>query len=220
MTSPPEREPKPSSISPPDSTALRLLDRAELPCETTQLARYLIGTILVSDAADGRAAMRIVETEAYLPGDAAAHSFRGETERNRSLFLGVGHAYVYFIYGMYYCVNVTSETLGVGAGVLVRAGEPIVGLDLMRRRHPSARTADLGRGPGRLAMALGIGRDHDGLDLTAGGSLWLAAPSRRAGSIVASPRIGITKAADRILRYFERGSPFASGTKRQNAEPS
>ncbi|GAC1299595.1 MAG: DNA-3-methyladenine glycosylase [Vulcanimicrobiaceae bacterium] len=188
-----------------------------MPAETVALARSLIGMTLVSDSAEGRTAVRIVETEGYLPGDAAAHSYRGETARNRSLFARAGHAYVYFIYGMYYCVNVSSETAGVGAGVLLRAGEPIGGLELMHARRPRARPLDLCRGPGKLATALAISRLHDGLDLTAPGPLWLAAGERPAAAIASSARIGITRETDRVLRFFERDSAFVSGPKRLNA---
>ncbi len=218
MTSPLAPEPKPRSTSPPEGAApLRRLRLAELPTETVALARFLLGTMLVSDAPDGRAAVRIVETEAYLPDDAAAHSYRGETARNRSLFLRRGHAYVYFIYGMYFCMNVSSERVGIGAGVLIRAGEPTYGAELMQRRRPRARPDDLCRGPGKLATALAISRLHDGLDLTAEGPLWLAAARGAAGEIATSARIGITKEADRSLRFLERDSPFASGPKPPNA---
>lgn len=190
-----------------------------MPADTVSLARFLLGAILVSDGGDGRTAMRIVETEAYLPGDAAAHSFRGETPRNRSLFLGVGYAYVYFIYGMYYCVNVSSETEGVGAGVLIRAGEPVAGEALMFRRRPRAAAADLCRGPGKLATALAVTRLHDGLDLTVAGPLWLAAPQRAAHEIVASRRIGITKETERVLRFYEFGNPHVSGPRVRTGGP-
>jgi DNA-3-methyladenine glycosylase len=192
------------------------LRRAELPYDTVELAKFLLGCVVVSDLAPGRVAGRIVETEAYLPGDAAAHSFRGETPRNRSLFLQRGHAYVYFIYGNYYCLNVSSERAGIGAGVLLRAAEPLLGLDVMGARRGGAPPRDLARGPGRLAEALGVGRDQDGIDLCAPGPLWLAAPWTAPGAIGAGVRIGVSKAADRILRYYERNSPYVSGPKRLN----
>ena len=113
---------------------LRRLRRTELPVDTVELARYLIGKVVVHmDAEDGRLAGRIVETEAYPVGDSAGHAFRGETRSNASLFLGRGHAHVYFTYGSSFMLNVTSEAVGVGAGVLLRAIEPIEGIDLMRR---------------------------------------------------------------------------------------
>src|SRR6185436_9771552 len=114
---------------------IRLLDRSELPVSTLKLARYLIGKTLVYDSPEGRMSGRIVETEAYVVGDAAAHSFRGLTPRNRSLFLERGHAYVYFIYGNWFSLNVSGETEGVGAGVLLRALEPLEGIALMQRRR-------------------------------------------------------------------------------------
>lgn len=177
------------------------------------LARFLIGATIVRELPEGRAVARIVETEAYLPGDAAAHSFRGETARNRSLFLSRGHAYVYFIYGNYYCFNVSAADVGIGAGVLVRAGEPLAGIELMRARRNAVPDRDLLRGPGRFATALDIDRSLDGIDLCAPGPLWLAAPLRPAGPIAKSRRIGITKDTDRILRFFEAGSRFVSGPR-------
>jgi DNA-3-methyladenine glycosylase len=105
----------------------------------------LIGTSLVSESAGGRVVARIVETEAYVPGDAASHAFRGETTRNASLFRRRGLAYVYFIYGCYFCINVSSEREGVGAGVLVRAAEPVEGIDLMQARRPRSKLRDLCR---------------------------------------------------------------------------
>ncbi|GAC1496535.1 MAG: DNA-3-methyladenine glycosylase [Vulcanimicrobiaceae bacterium] len=190
--------------------------RAELPADSVDLARFLLGTILVCDSAAGRCAIRIVETEAYTPGDPAAHAYRRETARNRSLFLRRGHAYVYFIYGMYYCINVSSEVAGVGAGVLVRAGEAVAGRELMHVRRPHASALDLCRGPGKLATAMGIARIHDGLDLVVPGPLWLAAgvPPRE---IRTSVRIGITKAADSLLRFYEADSPFVSGPRKLNS---
>jgi DNA-3-methyladenine glycosylase len=223
VTSPPARSQKPLSTSPRkarpgEAPRLRRLRLAELPADSVSLAKYLIGAVLVSDAAGGRTAIRIVETEAYLPGDPACHAYRRETVRNATLFRRRGHAYVYFIYGMYHCVNVSSEIEGVGAGVLIRAGEPLVGLDVMRARRPRSTLRDLTRGPARLASALGIVPSDDGLDLCAPGRLWLAAhpvPARFPHG--ESVRIGITKGADRELRFFERGSSYLSGPAALNA---
>src|ERR1700687_671218 len=157
------------------STRIRRLRLRDLPIDTVDLAKYLIGKTLVHDLPQGRLAGRIVETEAYLVGDAAAHSFRGMTPRNRSLFLERGHAYVYFVYGCWYMMNVSSEGPGIGAGVLLRALEPLEGMALMKmktRRRSGTRSSDLTRGPGRLATAMRIGRRHDGADLCGGGPLW------------------------------------------------
>src|SRR6266849_10225431 len=114
---------------------IRRLRRSELPVNTLKLARYLIGKTLVHDSTQGRISGRIVETEAYPVGDAAGHAFGGETPSRRSLFLRRGHAYVYFTYGSCFMMNVSSETLGVGAGVLVRAVEPLEGIPFMQRRR-------------------------------------------------------------------------------------
>jgi DNA-3-methyladenine glycosylase len=199
----------------------RRLRRAELPTDTVALARYLIGALLVRDFPEdqggGRVSGRIVETEAYLVGDAACHAFRGPTPRNRSLFLARGHAYVYFIYGVSFMMNISSEAAGIGAGVLLRALEPVEGVEAMAaRRGASVPLRDLARGPGRLATAFGIDRTMDGLDLCAKGSLWLAAPPRPAGPIGASVRIGLSveQDPDRVLRFYERGNRFVSGVRR------
>jgi DNA-3-methyladenine glycosylase len=196
--------------------AVRRLSRRELPIDTKALARFLIGKTLVRDTAEGRMSGRIVETEAYVVGDPAAHAFRGETPRNRSMFLARGHAYVYFIYGCWYSINVSGEHPGVGAGVLLRALEPIDGIALMRRRRPDGKAVDLARGPGRLATALGIDRSLDGVDLCADDSLWLGAAARPVGEIGESARIGLSREADRVLRFYERGNPHVSGPKRLN----
>jgi DNA-3-methyladenine glycosylase len=198
-----------------------------LPTSTVTLARFLIGKVLVHDLAQGRRCGRIVETEAYVVGDAAGHAFPGLTPRNRSLFLERGHAYVYFVYGNWFMMNVSSEGPGVGAGVLLRALEPLEGIPRMERRRGTRRLLDLARGPGRLAAAMGITRRLDGADLCfvrrgvvhrgAPGPLWLAAGAQPAGAIGRSVRIGLTKEAHRLLRFYERGNPFVSGPKRLRA---
>src|SRR6202043_807606 len=126
------------------------LPRVELPVDTVSLARYLIGKILVREMAEGVAGGRIVETEAYVVGDAAGHAYRGMTPRNRSLFLERGHAYVYLAYGSSFMLNVSSEMPGVGAGVLIRAIEPTSGIGMMRQNRGTEKVRDLARGPGRL----------------------------------------------------------------------
>jgi DNA-3-methyladenine glycosylase len=202
----------------------RRLRRAELPVDTVALARYLIGKTLVHTVAKGTLSGRIVETEAYVVGDAAAHAFRGLTPRNRSLFMERGHAYVYFVYGCWYMLNVSGEREGVGAGVLLRALEPVEGVALMQRngtapqngagRVRSAELRDLARGPGRLATAMQINKRHDGLDMCGPGPLWLGPALRPLGGIGESVRIGLTREVDRVLRFYERDSPFVSGPKR------
>jgi DNA-3-methyladenine glycosylase len=192
------------------------LARSELPVDTAALARFLIGKLLVRELPEGAAIGRIVETEAYVIGDAAGHAYGGMTPRNRALFLERGHAYVYLAYGLSWMLNVSSEAKGVGAGVLIRALEPFEGMALMQRNRGTERLYDLARGPGRLAQALRIDRSLDGLDLCEEGPLWLAQDDHDAGEIGKSVRIGITREAERVLRFYLRGSPFVSGTKSLN----
>jgi DNA-3-methyladenine glycosylase len=191
------------------------LRRSELPIATLELARFLIGKTLVHDLPQGRISGRIVETEAYPPGDAAGHAFRAQTIANRSLFLQRGHAYVHFAYGSSWLINVTSETPGVGAGVLLRALEPLEGIGLMQRNNRKApHVCDLARGPGRLASALRIDKRYDGADLCGAGPLWLGTAPWPAQAVGKSVRIGITRAADRRFRFYERGNPCVSGPSR------
>jgi DNA-3-methyladenine glycosylase len=129
----------------PAVRSARRLRRRALPSDTVELARYLIGKTLVHDTPEGRTSGRIVETEAYLIGDAACHAFRGETARNRSLFLRRGHAYVYFVYGCWFAVNVSAESPGIGAGVLLRALEPLAGIDRMRHNRGEVALHDVAR---------------------------------------------------------------------------
>jgi len=202
---------------------LRRITRTELPWDTLELARFLIGKVVVHDLPEGRLSGRIVEAEGYPPGDPAGHHFRGPTRRNRSLFLRHGHVYVYFNYGMHFMLNISSERAGVGGGVLIRALEPLEGIEQMQRHRKSTELLDLTRGPGRLAAALRIDRTLDGLDLFSRGPLWLGMIERRRSSradaaakvtVATTVRIGITRAADRLFRFYERGNPFVSGPKR------
>lgn len=203
--------------------SIRRLRRTELPVDTVSLARFLIGKVVVRELPTGRVVGRIVETEAYPRRDPAAHHFRGLTPRNRAMFLPRGHAYVYFSYGNHFMLNVSAEVAGVGGGVLIRALEPLEGIEWMEQRRGTTRRVDLARGPGRLASALNIDRSLDGVDLCAAGPLWLgiqlrprleSGAARPAVLVAKSPRIGITRAAHRLLRFYERGSPFVSGPPR------
>jgi DNA-3-methyladenine glycosylase len=159
----------------------------------------------------GLAVGRIVETEAYLTGDEASHAFRGLTPRNRVMFGPKGYAYVYLIYGMYFALNVSGAAEGVGEAVLIRAAEPVLGLDAMTEHRGEVPQRDLMRGPGRLAIALAIGRGLDGVDLCAPGPLWLSRDSHEPQEPGVSTRIGITRDAHRPLRFFVKGSRFVSG---------
>jgi DNA-3-methyladenine glycosylase len=182
--------------------------------DTLQLARYLIGKVVVHDTDDGRLSGVIVETEAYPIGDSASHAFRGETEHNHSMFLEHGHAHVYFTYGSSFMLNVTSETVGVGGGVLLRALEPLEGIEEMQRSRGGAGLLDLARGPGRLTRAMQIDFEQDGLDLCSTAPLWLATNGPTAVVIGQSVRIGLTRNVDRRLRFYVKGNPYVSGPKR------
>ncbi len=195
----------------------RPLARLELPINTVALARYLIGKIVVRELPEGIVSGRIVETEAYIVGDAAGHGYRGMTPRNRSLYLERGHAYVYVAYGVSNMLNVSSEGPGVGTGVLIRALEPLEGVPIMQANRGGDRPRDLARGPGRLCTALRIDRAFDGINLCEEGPLWLGSDGHEAGEIGESIRIGITKDANRPLRFYVRGSPFVSGSRSLNA---
>lgn len=191
----------------------RRLSRRDLPSGTAELAAYLIGKTIVRELGQHRLSGRIVETEAYPPGDASGHAYRGQTARNKTLFLGRGFASVCFVYGTSYMFNVSSEKRGIGAGVLLRAIEPLEGIELMKKFRKTDKLRDLARGPGRLAAALKIDLRLDGLDLCAAGPLWLGTAVREVGQIRRTKRIGITREAHRPLRFFEVGSPFVSGPR-------
>ena len=176
------------------------------------VARALLGKVLVHGTTSGR----IVETEAYLgPGDEAAHSARGVTPRTRVIFGPPGHAYVYLIYGMHECLNLVAEPEGRPGCVLIRALEPLDGLERMRRRRPGARgLEELANGPGKLTRALGITRRHNGVDVTRGRITVRPAGDRTRFEIGVSPRIGISRSADLPLRFFIQGNRFVSGHHR------
>jgi len=137
------------------------------------------------------------------------------TQRNRPLFLERGHAYVYLIYGVSFLLNVTSEKAGVGAGVLLRAVEPLDGIELMDSTHRRKQWTDIGKGPGRVTEALQVDLRHNGLDLCSASSpLWLAMMTRKAGAIGKSVCIGLTYEADRLLHFYECGNEHVSGPRK------
>jgi DNA-3-methyladenine glycosylase len=173
-----------------------------------EVARGLLGKVLVH----GPTAGIIVETEAYLGGDdLASHSARGLTERTRVIFGPPGHAYVYFIYGMYECLNIVAEPPGQPGCVLIRALEPVAGIDIMQKRRPAARKIeDLASGPGKLTLALGITRAQYGVDMTRGALVVRQPATTQHLDIDVTPRIGIRECSDWPLRFLIRGSRFAS----------
>lgn len=196
---------------------VRPLDRSVVPRDTVALARFLLGKVVVRQMGRAVASGRIVETEAYLQGDPACHAFRGMTPRNRSLYLEPGHAYVYLCYGTSHMLNVASAAAGIGEGVLVRALEPLSGIEHMRRARKAENLRDLTRGPGRLTAALKIDMRHDGIDLLSRGDLWIGSDGTEIDTIGESVRIGLTKGAEARLRYFVPGNRHLSGTRKLNA---
>lgn len=172
--------------------------------DSATVARELIGALVLVDGVGGR----IVETEAYDREDPASHSFSGETPRNATMFGPPGRAYVYRSYGIHWCLNFVCREPGHGAGVLIRAIEPLHGIDRMRERRAVDDERLLCAGPGRLCQALGITRAHDGLRLDAP-PFELVVPARRVKTI-SGPRIGISKAIDVPWRFGLAGSPFLS----------
>jgi DNA-3-methyladenine glycosylase len=198
---------------------LRPLSPAELPQPTIALAKFLIGKVLVREDVGGRLTGRIVETEAYPPGDPACHAHSGRTARNASLFLAHGHIYVYRAYGTAMMLNISSEREGIGAGVLIRAVEPLTGIEAMRRRRGLDDVYRLTKGPGCLAQAFGIDFGLDGVPYAPGSALWLADDGFPAPKVARSIRIGITRNADKSWRFFVRGNRWVSGPARLNNPP-
>jgi DNA-3-methyladenine glycosylase len=188
------------------------LPRSFFARPSTAVAPDLLGRVLVRPLPDGRrVAARIVEVEAYGPDDPASHAYRGRTARNAVMFGPAGRLYVYFTYGMHFCANVVTGTDGEGSAVLLRAAEPIEGLDAMAERRRVGASRLLCAGPARLTQAFGITRADDGTDLVTARSLQLRAgipvPPRR---IVRTTRIGIRVGTETPWRYLERASPFVS----------
>lgn len=190
------------------------LKRDDLPVDTVELARYLVGKYLVHDLPQGRMSGRIVETEAYPLGDSTSYAFAGLRAHNGAMFLARGHAHVRLTYGVSYMFNVSSEAEGSGAGVLIRAIEPLEGLPLMQARRPGVSLRDLARGPGRLSMALGIGQAFDGRDLCSGQDLWIGRMEEGATPVAVTKRIGLSREMHQLLRFYVPGSPFVSGPRK------
>ncbi len=181
---------------------------------TEVVARDLLGCTLQCSTPAGVTRATIVETEAYTgPDDAACHAAAGLTRRTEHLFGPPGRSYVYFIYGMYWCVNAVTRERGHGSAVLIRAAHPVSGLELMRGRRPRARRdVDLTNGSGKLCLAMGIDGAMNGVSLQRGPIVIREGAPMLDADVVVTPRIGIVHAADRPLRYFVRDDPFVSPT--------
>ncbi len=193
------------------------LQRSFCDRRVVDVARDLLGKLLVRRTSEGLLCGRIVETEAYLAdGDPACHAARGKTRKNATMFGPPGHAYVYSIHARY-CFNVVTQARGVASAVLIRAVEPLLGLDQMRRRRGRDGIAELTTGPAKLCEAFQIGPALDGWDLTRGTRLWIGEPNGREPTsfdIGQSSRIGVTSAEDLMLRFYVRDNAFVSGPKR------
>jgi len=186
----------------------RRLPRGFYRRPSLQLAPALLGHELVRASDDGSIVRaRIVETEAYEPDDPASHAFRGPTPRNGVMFGPAGHLYVYVAYGVHPCMNVVADAEGIASAVLLRAAEPIAGLEAMAARRGSPPDRDLCRGPGRWSRAFDVDRVLDGADLVSGDRVWIerGSPPER-GAIVAGPRIGLAVATERPWRFCLAGS--------------
>jgi DNA-3-methyladenine glycosylase len=190
----------------------RRLPRTFYARRSTEVAPDLLGRILVRRSRNGiRLAARIVETEAYEPHDPASHAFRGQTTRNAVMFGAPGHLYVYFTYGMHHCMNAVTGREGEGMAVLLRAAQPLEGLDEMRVHRGRHRERELCSGPAKLCEAFGVDRSFDGADLVGGRDLWIAegTPVPNVG-IVAGPRVGIRVGREQAWRFSLAGDPFVS----------
>jgi DNA-3-methyladenine glycosylase len=202
----------------------KLLPRAFFDRTATEVAPDLLGCVFWSEGPGGRVAVRLTEVEAYEGSlDPASHSFRGRTARNAVMFGPPGHAYVYFTYGMHYCANLVCQRPGDATAVLLRAGQVIEGNALAAERRNGQSERDLARGPGRLCQALAIDRTLDGTDVcTVGSPLGIGPPLDRPdpAAIRTGPRVGITKAADRPLRFWLAGDRYVSAYKGNGPPPA
>lgn len=196
----------------------RLFKREELAVDPVDLAYLLLGAIIECTGPAGTVAARLVEVEAYRgQEDPASHSYRGRTARNQVMWGPAGHLYVYFVYGMHFCANVVGDEDGTAGAVLLRAAEVTSGVDLARARRKAARRDDeLGQGPARLTTALGIGPEHNGMDLLdpASGVRLLTGDEVPRAAVRSGPRVGVAAAMDDPWRFWVEGSAAVSTYRR------
>ncbi len=189
----------------------RLLSSAFFARDTVKVAPDLLGKYLIRLTDSGRIIGRIVEVEAYRGSDdPASHAFRGLTPRNKPMFGDPGHAYVYFTYGNHYCLNITTQKAGMPGAVLLRALEPVEGVDVMRRFRPNVPDSELTNGPGKLTKALAIDKSLNEQDMTIRGPLFVADPGKGDMEIWSSTRVGIREGLDRLWRFYIKGNPYVS----------
>ena len=202
---------------------MTLLDASDLSVDVLEAAPRLLGAELVADTPEGEVRVRVVEVEAYRgDDDPGSHCFRGRTPRNAVMWGPAGHLYVYFVYGMHFCANVVCLTEGEAGAVLLRAGEVISDLGLAHARRPTARgrDAELARGPARLCALLGLGREHNGVDVLSASSPVRLEPGQRVpdADVRAGPRVGVAAGQERPWRFWVAGSravtPYKAGRAR------
>lgn len=177
---------------------------------SVDVARMLLGCLIVRDLPQGQSIVRIVEVEAYHQDDAASHSYRGETARTRTMFGPSGHLYVYFTYGMHYCCNVVTGGAGVGAGVLIRAVEPIEGEGILALNRNHQRGVNITNGPAKLCQAMAVDISLNGHDLRSSPMRLVTGQPIQSGQIIVSQRIGISRDVDRLWRFNIKDNPYVS----------
>jgi DNA-3-methyladenine glycosylase len=198
-------------MGPGSDYMVRLLPSAFFARGTVQVAPDLLGKYLVRLKDGERMVGRIVEVEAYRGSDdPASHAFRGLTRRNAPMFGDPGHAYVYFTYGNHYCLNITTQKAGTPGAILLRAVEPVEGIDVMRRFRPNVPDSELTNGPGKLTKALAIDKSLNEQDMTIKGPLFVADPGKDDLEIWRSTRVGIGEGLDRLWRFYIKGNPYVS----------
>lgn len=205
---------RPDAGRDPQRAALTPLPRAFYQRDPVEVAPELIGALLVRRVAGAELVGRIVEVEAYDSEDPASHCFRGPTDRNRAMFGEPGHAYIYLSHGLHHCLNVTARGRLPAGGVLIRALQPVLGTATMQALRGRQALTDLASGPGKLTQALAVDPSLYGTDMTKEGPLFICRADPTAPQVVATPRIGISRATDRLWRFIEAESRFVSGPRR------
>lgn len=208
---------EPSRGDLPPGVSWSRLGREFFARSAPEVARDLVGKLLVSTS-DGIVA-RLVETEAYLNDDPASHAYQRVTARNAPLYGPPGHAYVYLNYGLHWCLNISTGQDGVGEGCLLRAAEPLDGLELLRVRRSGVADRDLLRGPGRLGQAYALDGSWSGRDLCGDGPLHVAEDGARP-AVAEGPRVGVSRGADTAWRFYVPGSRWVSAYKRSPRAPA
>ncbi|MFA5060980.1 MAG: DNA-3-methyladenine glycosylase [Candidatus Pacearchaeota archaeon] len=190
---------------------MKLLEKSFFEKETLNVAQELLGKFIVRETGEGRIVGKIVETEAYLKDDPACHASKGKTPRNLPMFEEGGVAYVYFTYGMYHCFNVVTNKKGIGEAVLIRAVEPVEGMEIMKGNRGITEIKNLCNGPSKFAIAFGIDKGFNGVDLTdKNSSLKLMQGKNENFEIIKTNRVGISQGTDLLYRFYIKGNDWVS----------